>query len=124
MDDVDRVVSLAPSLDLPTPAEGWSIRDTVCHLAKTDESAVRAIREPETFIEVVAANFAEGTAFLDRQIAEAAARPDLLDWWRDQRNELLDLIAGVDRAQRITWYGPPMGPASFATARLMEYWAH
>ena len=31
-----------------------------------------------------------------------------------------DLPSGV----KVPWYGPPMSPASFATARLMEYWAH
>jgi uncharacterized protein (TIGR03084 family) len=30
----------------------------------------------------------------------------------------------VDPIAKLPWYGPPMSPASFATARLMEYWAH
>lgn len=37
---------------------------------------------------------------------------------------MLDAFAAVDPGTKLPWYGPPMSPASFATARLMEYWAH
>ena len=33
-------------------------------------------------------------------------------------------FADVPAGTKVPWYGPPMSPASFATARLMEYWAH
>ena len=33
-------------------------------------------------------------------------------------------FAEVAPGTKLPWYGPPMSPASFATARLMEYWAH
>ena len=44
--------------------------------------------------------------------------------WRDTRTALLSALRGADASSKVPWYGPPMSPASFATARLMEYWAH
>ncbi len=37
---------------------------------------------------------------------------------------MCDAFASVPAGTKVPWYGPPMSPASFATARLMEYWAH
>jgi uncharacterized protein (TIGR03084 family) len=37
---------------------------------------------------------------------------------------MLNALATVDPTTRIPWYGPPMGLASFISARLMETWAH
>ena len=37
---------------------------------------------------------------------------------------MLLTFASLDGGRRIPWFGPPMGPASFITARLMETWAH
>ena len=34
------------------------------------------------------------------------------------------MLRGLDPNARIVWYGPAMGARSFATARLMETWAH
>jgi uncharacterized protein (TIGR03084 family) len=48
----------------------------------------------------------------------------LLAWWREARAELLRALPEVDPTSRVPWYGPPMSPASFTTARLMETWAH
>src|SRR5437764_5139925 len=41
-----------------------------------------------------------------------------------QRKALLEALRATDPGVKVPWYGPPMSPASFATARLMEYWAH
>jgi uncharacterized protein (TIGR03084 family) len=37
---------------------------------------------------------------------------------------MLEAFARLSGSDRIPWYGPPMSPASFMTARLMETWAH
>ncbi|MCH7809538.1 MAG: maleylpyruvate isomerase N-terminal domain-containing protein, partial [Chloroflexi bacterium] len=35
--------------DTQTPAEGWSVRDQVSHLASFDEAATRAMQDREAF---------------------------------------------------------------------------
>jgi uncharacterized protein (TIGR03084 family) len=123
--DLDRIVTALPHLDLPTPAEGWTVRDTVSHLAMTDREALRAATDPDDFAAVLQTVFASPDGFIQGQIDEGRAMgEDLLPWWRVQREALCSALADLDPATRLPWYGPSMSPASFATARLMEYWAH
>ena len=50
--------------------------------------------------------------------------PALLAWWRTGRQAMLDVFRQLDPKTRIPWFGPAMSAVSFATARLMETWAH
>ncbi|WP_460341374.1 TIGR03084 family metal-binding protein [Actinoallomurus acanthiterrae] len=111
--------------DLPTPAEGWTVRDQVIHLAWFDDAAVHAVRDPDAFREEVRALVAEGFD-TDRIITERRAMPGdhVLDWFRTARNQMVGTLARLDSKARIPWYGPDMGAVSFTTARLMETWAH
>jgi uncharacterized protein (TIGR03084 family) len=110
----------------PTPAEGWTVRDQVGHLAWFDRAATQAVWDPAAFTAAAAELAADphgaeaGILATGRSMSGAA----LLGVWREGRHELLATLAGVDPSARIPWYGPPMGPASFVTARLMETWAH
>lgn len=49
---------------------------------------------------------------------------DLLHFWRDTRANLLCRLEMMGPKDRLAWYGPDLGARSFATARLMETWAH
>jgi uncharacterized protein (TIGR03084 family) len=110
----------------PTPAEGWTVRDQLSHLAGFDEAAITALRDPDAFNADLARRMAEG----DDPIAEYTARGRAMDpsavvrWWADSRAELMTLAAERDPSSRVPWYGPPMSAMSFFTARLMETWAH
>ena len=112
--------------DRPTPAQGWSIRDQVTHLAYFDQAATLALLDPERFQIEAADVIAIGAAFPD-QIAEGYRRmpaADALIWFGSARATLLEAFAAADPAQRVPWYGPPMSLATSITARLMETWAH
>ena len=100
--------------------------DQIAHLAWTDGAAATAASDPEAFHTMVEAAIGDPEHFVDRA-AEAAARTDpaeLLQTWRDGRRALARALAAVPDGGRIPWFGPPMGAASMATARLMETWAH
>ncbi|WP_190139649.1 TIGR03084 family metal-binding protein, partial [Streptomyces longispororuber] len=43
---------------------------------------------------------------------------------RAGRDALQRVLRAAPAKARFPWYGPPMSPASVATARLMETWAH
>jgi uncharacterized protein (TIGR03084 family) len=129
--DLERVLAPLPAAawETATPAPGWAVRDQVSHLAWFDDAAVQAVTAPEDFR-------AAAAAAMDRALAgtpetdDIAARyrrmsvPSLREWFRAARARLLDVLAGLDAKARIPWYGPDMSAASFATARLMETWAH
>jgi uncharacterized protein (TIGR03084 family) len=122
--DLDRL--LGPGgWDVPTPADGWAVRDQVAHLAWFDEAAVRALTAPEEF-RAEARRALEAGLDTDVLVAERRSLPgpELLAWFRAARTGLSGALAAADPAARIPWYGPDMGLASFATARIMETWAH
>ena len=127
-DDLDRLVAPleAAQWDTPTPAEGWTVRDQVSHLAYFDERARTALTDPERFTRDLAQALEDPEAFAAAPIDAGRAMPigDLLTGWRRERGALLDAAAAADPARRVPWYGPPMSLASFATARLMETWVH
>lgn len=122
-DALDAVV--APLSDaewsMLTPAEGWTIRDSVLHLALTDEVAALAAADPAGF-EAYREQRRQGKDPFAANRNMAA--DDVLRLWRTNRQRLLNALGGVGARQRVTWFGPPMSAMSHATARLMETWAH
>ena len=115
--------------DTATPAEGWAVRDQISHLAYFDAMATMAIREPERFATHAEQATARAMAG-DDPMAEHLARgramtgEQLLSWWRAARQDLLGAASALEAGTRVPWYGPPMSPLSFVSARLMETWAH
>jgi uncharacterized protein (TIGR03084 family) len=110
----------------PTPAPGWTIAHVVAHLAWTDRQAVTAATDEAAFADVLKQAQANPTGFVDVG-AEQWSRKDpaaLLAEWRQGRSELAQALANVPSGQKLPWFGPPMGAASMATARIMETWAH
>jgi uncharacterized protein (TIGR03084 family) len=113
----------AEAWEVPTPAVGWAVRDQVSHLWFFDERAVMAATDPDAFMadakELMAATD-------DPSVAHGRSVPpaQLLQDWRQGRSRMMEVLQGLDPDARIVWYGPAMGARSFATARLMETWAH
>jgi uncharacterized protein (TIGR03084 family) len=124
-DDLDSLVATLDDAfwDLPTPAAGWTVRDQLSHLGYFDRTALAAITDPDAFAAGAAALLAGG---VDRSVEPGRSRSpsELLTWWRAGRAALLDALGPLDPRARVPWYGPPMSARSFATARLMETWAH
>ena len=108
----------------PTPAEGWAVRDQVSHLAYFDRTATLAATDPDAFAAHLEAALSGGISGEDVAPGRSQSGADLLAWWRAGRAELLAALRPLDPSTRVPWYGPAMGAVSFATARLMETWAH
>ncbi|MEU9077407.1 TIGR03084 family metal-binding protein [Kitasatospora sp. NPDC004745] len=114
----------------PTPAEGWTVAHQIAHLAWTDDWTALAARDAEGFGTALGEHFGAlldaGTDPVEAGAAEgaAAAPAALLARWRAGREAALAALAAAPADQRLPWFGPPMKPASMATARLMETWAH
>ena len=110
----------------PTPAAGWDIRDTINHLRFFDRDALLAATDPDGFTALVAALGAEAGQYVERLTVEGRATPpaEVLAAWRTGREALAAALRGINPGVRVPWFGPPMSPASFITARLMETWAH
>ena len=106
-----------------TPAEGWTVADTISHLAYYDARAVDSMLRPDVF----KAHFDEvmsGKLPKDTELGRSVSGSELLTEWRAGRAALLAAVDEADPKARVAWYGPAMSLASFLTARLMETWAH
>jgi uncharacterized protein (TIGR03084 family) len=109
--------------DLPSPAEGWTLRDSVSHIAHIDEVSVSLLRGDNSPLEEAAKlkfEFSE----IGLKKGRSMKPSEVLQWWRDIRAVMLEELLKCDPKRRIPWFALPMGARSFATARLMETWAH
>lgn len=127
-DELDSLVAPLPEIRWrePTPAEGWTIAHQIGHLLWTDRVALTSVIDEPAFGELLAAAAADPTGFVDAGAENEACRPagELLDDWRATRRRLHEALLTVPADRKLVWFGPPMSPASMATARLMETWAH
>ena len=102
------------------------VRDQISHLWFFDGTARLAVVDVDAFHASARALLARVNAGDDPSIAPGrqVAPAQLLASWREGRAALLAALRATDPKARIPWYGPSMGARSFATARLMETWAH
>jgi uncharacterized protein (TIGR03084 family) len=101
------------------------VRDTVAHLADTDELAVDTCTDGPRALAKVAAVCASSEDLTLLGVLHGRRRPgaEVLEWWERAQRAEREVLLGLDPAARVPW-GLGMRPPSFVTARLMETWAH
>jgi uncharacterized protein (TIGR03084 family) len=109
----------------PTPAWSWDVRDTVAHLADTDELAVDTCSDGPRALAKVAEGCAssEDLTLLGVLRGRGRSGVEVLAWWMRAQIAERDVLRALDPQMRVPW-GLGMRPPSFVTARLMETWAH
>ncbi len=112
--------------DAATPAEGWSVRDQIGHLAYFDDAARMAVEDQDGFDAMVAEVVGRGGDPMAEHLVRGRSMSpgELLGWFEAAHGELMFVLRRLDPAARVAWFGPAMGAASFVSARLMETWAH
>jgi uncharacterized protein (TIGR03084 family) len=124
----DRLQGILDGLDeaqwaSPSAAAGWTVADVVLHLAQTEEAvlasaagAVSAFRpEPGATLDEV----------MDQLVrAERAGPAQVFRRWREARLAALAALRAADPRQPLPWAEAPLKPATLATTRLAEHWAH
>jgi uncharacterized protein (TIGR03084 family) len=129
--ELDRLEAILDDLDddawrSPSAAEGWSVADVMLHLAQTEEGVVAAIAASE---ERPAEARPEGGGTTDErmELMVAAQRSEpavVFERWRVARRAALDAMRNADPERRVAWAAWPLKPATLATTRLAEHWAH
>ncbi len=115
----------ASDWDRPTPAQGWAVRDQVSHLAFFDDTGTLAATDAEAFAQsakVLMSDPDPGVGGITK--GRAMTSSELFDWFVSSRTKMIEVFEALDPKARLPWYGPAMAAVSFATARLMETWAH
>ena len=112
--------------DLPTPADGWAVRDQVSHLAFFDDLGRMAMAEPGQFAAKADELVESGRDPMEEHLVAGRSMGGdrLLRWWAEAHRGMAEAFAGADPSTRVPWFGPPMGVLSFVSARVMETWAH
>ncbi len=110
--------------DKPTRSVGWSIRDTISHLADSEELAASVITGEADLSRY------RSTPDLDSIRQEAVERgrrmrpQDVIEWWRGGRAKVVEPLSHMDPSHRLEWIAGSMSARTLATTRLMETWAH
>jgi uncharacterized protein (TIGR03084 family) len=124
---LDQLLQRAPDREWkrPTPAAGWTVQDTISHLAATEERAVRAIAgDRKLAAEIKTAGGVDAYNQAGVETGRAKRPQEVIEWWRHSRAEVVEALSRTLHQTRISWYAGPMGARTFATTRLMETWAH
>ncbi len=104
----------------------WRIRDEISHIAFFDGTARLAATDAPGFAKHIEEILSDLVAFDKQPLNEGnkLTTSELMEWWRRERSQLVAALEPLSPKTRIPWYGPPMSALSFATARIMETWAH
>ncbi len=104
-------------------ADGWSVADVVLHLAQSDEAVAASADGADHRGDVAAAGTVDGWAA--RMVEAERTAPDLVfARWREARDTAVEALRAADPELPLQWVAGPMKPATLATTRLAEYWAH
>lgn len=107
-----------------TPAEGWTIQDTVSHLAYTEAFAAEVLAQGKARVDAEEiGDLDEWTAIGVRQ-GRGRRHQEIIEWWRFGRADVVEALSRMVATDRVPWIYGDMSARSFATVRLMETWAH
>jgi uncharacterized protein (TIGR03084 family) len=109
----------------PSGAAGWTIADVVLHLAQSEEGvqATATHGDLRTGLAAAAGGTMDDRAAQAVQAERAAPAEVFARWQRAWRAGLAAVLA-ADPDRPVEWVAGPMKPATLATTRLAEHWAH
>lgn len=122
-----RIDSILSSLSeeqwaIPSSAPGWTVADTVVHLALTEEGVALTLADPDATWTTRDRPLDE---VVDERVREVSAdRRQIFERWRAACRESLAALADADPDRAVRWAAAPLKPRTLATTRLAEHWAH
>jgi len=129
--ELDRFVSGLSDADWGrvTAFFDWTVRDEILHLHQVDGFGLVSLGDRDAFsekVKAIRALQAEGVELSEQIRREFAGESNgaVLATWRSGYETIVRKLRDAPEGYRVAWFGPEMGVLSFATARLMEVWAH
>lgn len=107
----------------PSAAAGWTVSDVVLHLAQSEELAAATSAGDES---AFGDRPGQVDALADQSVASqrGIAPADLLARWRAAAFATPERLRAHPKGMRLRWITNRISPASLATTRLAEHWAH
>jgi uncharacterized protein (TIGR03084 family) len=123
----DRLEQILGGLDeadwaLPSAAAGWTITDVVTHLAQSEEAVALTVAGSVRF----GRPDGQTVGQLMEQLvqAEQLAPAAIFGRWQVARLAAVAALRAADPGRPLEWVDTPLKPATLATTRLAEHWAH
>jgi uncharacterized protein (TIGR03083 family) len=107
-----------------TPAAGWTIQDTVSHLAYVEGFAAEVLEEGKKRIERENVEDIDEWTQIGVEQGRGRRHQEIIEWWRFGRADVVDALSRMQATDRVPWLYGEMSAESFANIRLMETWAH
>ena len=105
---------------------GWTMADVMLHLAQTDESVMLsagAAADPTAPFWRSSATTVDGV--MEEQVQRERAAPGIVfARWKTARRGAVDALRAADPNVKLRWAAAPLRPATLATTRIAEHWAH
>ena len=130
----DRLEKILTGLDeaqwsTASAAEGWTIADVVLHLAQTEEASAATATRGTLSGRQGALTWDAGGGTTDERAdyavrMERAAAAEIFIRWQRARQASLAALRGADPDRPVQWVTGVLKPATLATTRLAEHWAH
>ena len=110
-------------------AAGWTIADVVLHLAQSEDAVVATATRGSLRGGLGAPVSDRAGETMDERAAEAvrmerAAPAEVFARWQRARQAALAAMRAADPDQPVQWMVGTLKPATLATTRLAEHWAH
>jgi len=124
----DRLEDILAGLDdaqwaAASGADGWTVCDVVLHLAQSEEAVLASTAG--TSWETRLASGITLDQVMDQLVQAERAEPALVfQRWREARRGAVRALRAADPAQPLSWVAARLKPATLATTRLAEHWAH
>ena len=104
-------------------AAGWTVADVVLHLAQSEEGVVATVTGIGTD-----SRPASGVSVDDAMARLVVSQRDkpvrIFQRWRTARVAAVAELRAADPGKPLRWVDAPLKPATLATTRLAEHWAH
>lgn len=126
-DHLDEVLAGLPerAWQSPSGAEGWTVGDVVLHLAQTEESVAATVASGDPVVADWPADAGGVDEVMDALVrAERSSPAAAFPRWRTARRAAVAALRRADPQHPLRWVAAPLKPATLASTRLAEHWAH
>lgn len=104
---------------------GWTMADVMLHLAQTDESVIATAGSGDRAAAQWRSSATSVDDAMELQVQRERAAPSIVfERWKTARRGAVHALRVADPKVKLLWAAAPLRPATLATTRIAEHWAH